>query len=60
MIELYTPPHGRVYGYYVCSFLLGDTAVASCDFTADRARRTLILQGAFLEPDQEARRVAPR
>lgn len=60
MIELYTPPHRRVYGCYVCPFLLGDTLVARCDLKADRARSTPMLQGAFLEPGQEARRVAPQ
>jgi len=58
-IEMYTPPPKRIYGYYVCPFLLGDTLVARCDLKADRTRKVLIVQGAFLEPGEDARRVAP-
>ena len=43
----------------MCPFLLGDTLVARCDLKADRDRKVLMVQSAFLEPWSDARRVVP-
>lgn len=53
-IEIYTPRHKRVYGYYTLPLLLGDAIAGRVDLKSDRQAGVLRVQSAWREPGAPA------
>lgn len=59
-IEIYTPAHKRVFGYYSLPILIDDALVGRIDLKNDRQAGVLRVQSAWHEPHTDPAAVAQR
>ena len=57
-IEIYTPAHKRVFGYYTLPLLIDDQLVGRVDLKNDRQNRVLRVQSAWTQADAPAETAA--